>query len=84
LRRKVTWTERGKGNMPLRPDEPEYWEQRWLHDCDCLSPRVVVQPFSSEDAKNLTFDSNGTPTNWPRTVYTHNRNRQVTVHQYQR
>ena len=82
LRRKVTWSERGKGNMPLRPDEPEYWEQRWLHDCDCLSPKVVVQPFSSEDAKNLTFDSNGTPTNWPRTVYTHNRNRQVMVDVY--
>ncbi|MGB7949788.1 MAG: hypothetical protein WCH75_19060, partial [Candidatus Binatia bacterium] len=82
LRRKVIWTERGKENEPLRPGEPAYWEQRWLHDCDCLSPQVIVQPFSSEDRPRIDFDDTGIPTNWPRTIYTHNRNRQVTVDLY--
>jgi len=82
LRRQVTWTERGKGNAPLRHDEPAYWEQRWLHDCNCLSPRVATQPFSSEDAPTLAFDDDGIPTNWPRTIYTYNRFRQVLVDLY--
>ncbi len=82
LRRQITWTERGKGNVPLRETEPEYWEQRWLHDCNCLAPIVVTQPFSSEDAQNLTFDDNGIPTNWPRTQYTYNDLRQILVDLY--
>jgi RHS repeat-associated protein len=82
IRRKVTWTETGKGNPALRPNEPNYYEERWLQDCDCLSPAVVVQPFSSQDAANLTFDTNGIPLNWPRTVYTYNGNRQVTTNLY--
>jgi RHS repeat-associated protein len=79
IRRKATWTESGKGNPPLRANEPAYYEQRWLQDCDCLSPEVVVQPFSSLDAANLTFDANGIPVNWPRTIYSYNGNRQVTT-----
>lgn len=79
LRRRITWTERGKGNAPLREAEPDYWEQRWLHDCNCLAPVVTTQPFSNEDAKNLRFDDNGIPVNWPRTVYTYNDWRQVLV-----
>jgi|GEM_PF-6375795 len=82
LRRTVTFTETGKGSAPLRVGEPSYWEQRWLHDCDCLKPLVVVQPFSSEDGIELTFDNNGIPVNWPKDVFTFNRNRQVTSHTY--
>ena len=82
LRRQITWTERGKGNAPLRETEPEYWEQRWLHDCNCLAPIVVTQPFSSQDAKSLTFDGNDIPTNWPRTLYTYNDLRQILVDLY--
>lgn len=82
LRRQITWTERGKGNAPLRDSEPEYWEQRWLHDCNCLAPIVVTQPFSSEDDQNLTFDNNGIPVNWPRTLYTYNDLRQVLAELY--
>lgn len=82
LRRTVTFTETGKGNAPLRDGEPDYWEQRWLHDCDCLTPLVVVQPFSSKDSAGLDFDANGIPGNWPRDVYTFNRNRQVISHTY--
>ena len=54
LRRKVSWTESGKGNPPLRQDEPLFWEMRQLHDCDCLAPIQVSQPFRSDD--NLEFD----------------------------
>ncbi|MBX3335240.1 MAG: hypothetical protein KF876_14030 [Nitrospira sp.] len=82
LRRQITWTERGKGNAPLREAEPEYWEQRWLHDCNCLAPIAVTQPFSSKDAKNLNLDDNGIPTNWPRTLYTYNDLRQILVDLY--
>ena len=82
LRRTITFTETGKGNARLRDNEPSYWEQRWLHDCDCLKPLVVVQPFSNADSVGLVFDNNGIPTNWPRDVYTFNRNRQMTSHTY--
>ncbi|GJL63170.1 MAG: hypothetical protein NPIRA04_18240 [Nitrospirales bacterium] len=82
IRRTVTWTERGKGNAPLREDEPEYWEQRWLHDCECLSPIVSVQPFRSDNVDGLEFDENNIPNNWPRDLYTFNDNRQVTFHEY--
>ncbi len=77
LRRKVTWTETGKGNPALRAGEPNYYEERWLQDCDCLRPKTVVQPFSSNDA--LQYDANGIPTNWPRTIFSYNANRQVTT-----
>jgi len=82
IRRKVTWTETGKGNPPLRTGEPSYYEQRWLQDCDCLSPEIMVQPFSSQDAAALNFDANGIPANWPRTIYSYNGNRQVTTNLY--
>ncbi len=78
LRRKVTFTATGQGKPALRSGEPNYYEQRWLQDCDCLSPNTVVQPFSSLDAATLTLDSNGIPMNWPRRIYTYNSNRQVT------
>jgi RHS repeat-associated protein len=82
IRRKVTWTQSGQGNPPLRPGEPAYYEQRWLQDCDCLSPAVVVQPFSSQDSPTLSFDSNKIPGNWPRTILTYNNNRQATAELY--
>jgi len=76
LRRAITLTERGKGNLPLRDDEPEYWEQRWLQDCDCLVPIVETQMFSSNDLTGIEFDEFGIPENMPREVYTFNRFRQ--------
>lgn len=82
LRRQITWTETGKGNAPLRAGEPLYWEQRWLHDCDCLAPRAVTQPFSSVEAATLAFDINQMPFFWPRTIYTYNANRQVLSESY--
>jgi RHS repeat-associated protein len=82
IRRKVTWTETGKGNPALRPNEPGYYEERWLQDCDCLSPAIVVQPFSSQDAAAVTFDTNGIPVNWPRRIFSYNGNRQVITNLY--
>ncbi len=76
LRRSITLTERGKGNQPLRDDEPEYWEQRWLQDCDCLVPIVETQMFSSDSLADIQFDEFGIPQNMPREVYTFNRFRQ--------
>jgi RHS repeat-associated protein len=80
MRRRIIWTETGQGNPPLRNGEPDYWEQRWLQECDCLAPAVVSQPFSSTDS--VAFDGNGIPTNWPRTLYTYNAYRQVTATVY--
>lgn len=82
IRRRITWTESGRGNPPLRTGEPDYFEQRWLQDCGCLSPAVVVHRFSSNDLPGLTFDANGIPQNWPRTMYAYNANRQVTENHY--
>ena len=82
LRRRVTWTASGQGLRPLRADEPRYWEQRWLHDCDCLAPAIVARPFSSADALGLAFDLDGIPNNWPRQLFTYNSNRQITFHEY--
>jgi RHS repeat-associated protein len=82
LRRVVNWTETGKGNPALRNNEPAYWEQRWLHDCDCLSPIVVTQPFSSLDKAGLGFDAVNIPTNWPREILTYNSFRQPLTRQY--
>ena len=82
IRRKVTWTQSGQGNPALRPGEPAYYEQRWLQNCDCLSPEIVTQPFSSMDAAMLNFDANAIPMNWPRRIYTYNGNRQVTSDLY--
>jgi RHS repeat-associated protein len=82
LRRKVTWTQSGQGHPALRPGEPLYYEQRWLQDCDCLSPQVVTQPFSSLDAGTLQFDANAIPMNWPRRIFAYNNNRQVTTDLY--
>ena len=82
LRRKVQYTESGLGRAALRSDEPLYREQRWLHDCDCLSPVVVTQPFSNRDATSLQFDANGIPANWPRTILSYNAFRQVTTNLY--
>ncbi len=79
IRRRVTWTESGKGNAPLRPGEPRYYEQRWRQDCDCLSPLVVTQPFSDLEGQFLSFDAHGIPEQWPRTIYTYNADRQVEV-----
>ena len=76
LRRSISLTESGKGNTPLREDEPEYWEQRWLQDCDCLVPIVETQLFSSNGLAGIQFDESGIPQNKPREVYTFNRFRQ--------
>jgi RHS repeat-associated protein len=77
IRRRVIWTEHGLGNQPLREGEPAYWEQRWRQDCECLAPAGISQPWSSDDVANLTFDANGMPQNWPRTIFTYNQNRQA-------
>jgi RHS repeat-associated protein len=82
LRRKVTWTQSGQGNPPLRTGEALYYDQRWLQNCDCLSPEIVVQPFSSLDLSSISFDTNQIPLNWPRTMLTYNDNRQVTSDLY--
>lgn len=75
LRRQITLTETGKGNEPLRPDEPAYWEQRWLHDCDCLSPIVTTEPFRG-DQTGIEFDAYGIPVNYPIDKFTYNQNKQ--------
>ncbi len=82
LRRSITLTERGKGNAPLRDDEPDYWEQRWLHDCSCLVPIVVTQPFSSNDIPGIQFDEFSIPTNSPREIFTFNKLQQKTSWTY--
>ena len=76
LRRLVQWTERGKGNPPLRTSEPDYYETRILHDCDCLKEAVATDPFANT-TPGLAFDANQIPTNYPRAIYTHNAFRQV-------
>jgi RHS repeat-associated protein len=78
IRRRIQWTESGKGNAPLRAGEPLYWEQRWIQDCDCLAPRIVVEPFESTRIPTLAFDTKGIPTNWPHTLFEFNDRRQVT------
>lgn len=80
IRRKICWTETGKGNNPLRAGEPDFWEQRWLHDCNCLAPIKVSQPFRSDDG--LTFDANGIPTTYPVESFVYNDRRQVTEYTY--
>ena len=80
LRRLVNWTERGKGNPPLRPDEPRFWEQRWRHDCDCLRPETIAEPFPADTLTQ--FDGEGIPTAWPRTQFTYNRFRQPLTQVY--
>ena len=82
LRRSITLTERGKGNAPLREGEPEYWEQRWLHDCNCLVPIVVTQPFSSNDVLDIQFDELGIPKNYPQEIFTFNQLQQKTSWTY--
>ncbi|MCP4545801.1 MAG: RHS repeat-associated core domain-containing protein [bacterium] len=91
LRRKVTWTERGKGNEPLREGEPLAWEQRWLHDCDCLRAKKIAQPFRYEEAdlwvgvdgQQLEFDPDDRmPLNHPTEVFEYNENGQVTAYKY--
>lgn len=96
LRRLVVFTETAKGGPPLRSGEPGFWEQRWLHDSDCLRAAKVSETFSSIDASAITFDAEDMPATWPRVEYTYNANRQVltrlrtdgtenikTVHTYQ-
>lgn len=80
LRRKVTWTEDGLGNEPLRTGEPLYWEQRWLHDCDCLVPIQVSQSFRSDDS--LSFDENGMPVDYPTEFFKYNDRRQMRTYEY--
>jgi RHS repeat-associated protein len=85
LRRRLQWTERGKGNPPLRPGggttvggnagEPDAWETRWLHDCDCLSPIAASQPFRSDAPPQL--DEHKMPVDFPIELFTYNDRRQV-------
>ncbi|MDR8391157.1 RHS repeat-associated core domain-containing protein [Aliifodinibius sp. S!AR15-10] len=76
LRRKLEITESGKGNEPLRPDEPPFWEQRWLHDCDCLSPAAIAEPFRGDESQ-IEYDDWGIPVNYPVDRFTYNTNRQI-------
>lgn len=80
LRRQVQWTERGKGGRPLRVGEPLYWERRWLHDCDCLVPRAVSQPFRADDS--LQLDDTRMPVAYPTEALEYNDRRQVTAYEY--
>jgi RHS repeat-associated protein len=82
LRRQVTWTTSGKGDSPLRANDPLFYEQRWLYECSCLQPSIITQPFSSQDSAGLKFDANGIPLNWPREINTYNDLGQVTSHVY--
>ncbi|MCA8938994.1 MAG: RHS repeat protein, partial [Planctomycetes bacterium] len=70
LRRKVTYTEDGKGNTPLRSGEPDFWEERWVFDCNCLAPFIHMLPYSS--AVSPSYDSNGVDTSMPREVWDYN------------
>jgi YD repeat-containing protein len=68
-RREIRWTETGVGNSPLRsgilpsglPEEPNYWEQRWVQNCGCLAPIAVTQPFRDDDPNIIDFDPAGIP-----------------------
>ncbi len=80
LRREVDWTENGKGNLPLRDGEPLYWERRWLHDCDCLAPIQVSQPFRPNAP--LIFDSFEMPINYPTEFFERNDRKQITAYTY--
>ena len=80
LRRTINWTETGKGNLPLRTGEPNYWEQRWLLECDCLSPTKATQAFRSDDV--LVFDPQGMPTVYPMETFTYNDRKQITDYLY--
>lgn len=80
LRRRLQWTERGKGNAPLRSGEPDAWETRWLHDCDCLSPIEVSQPFRSDAPPR--FDGNRIPEDAPVELFAYNDRRQVTGYEF--
>lgn len=83
LRRKVYWTESGQGNPPLREDEPLFWEMRQLHDCDCLAPVQVSQPFRSDD--DLQFDALKMPLDYPSEFFEYGGDpvhRQVTAYEY--
>ena len=91
LRRKVMWTESGKGNDPLRDGEPMAWERRWLQDCDCLAPKAVSQPFRYEGAGVYADDRGNTivlddvdamPVDYPTEFYDYNDRRQVTAYEY--
>ncbi|HSR66637.1 MAG TPA: hypothetical protein VLU25_01745, partial [Acidobacteriota bacterium] len=83
LRRQVNWTESGKGDPPLRPDEPLFWEMRQLHDCDCLVPIQVSQPFRSD--AGLAFDAMEMPVDYPSEFFEfadHPVHRQATAYEY--
>jgi RHS repeat-associated protein len=91
LRRKVMWTESGKGNDLLRDGEPMAWERRWLQDCDCLAPKAVSQPFRYEGAGVYADDRGNTivlddvdamPVDYPTEFYDYNDRRQVTAYEY--
>ncbi len=78
IRRKVQWTEAGKGNTALRVGDPPYYEQRWLQECDCLSPRIVTEPFTPLELSESQPDSLGIPAfGIARTIDSYNANRQV-------
>ncbi len=82
LRREIILTETGKGNPPLREDEPNYWEQRWVFECDCLVPLVMSEPFASKDIHDFIFDDFAIPQNYPRHLYTYNEFHQKTAWEY--
>ncbi|MGE3164365.1 MAG: DUF6765 family protein [Planctomycetota bacterium] len=76
VRRILQYTRQGLGNPPLRVDEPDYFAQVFLHNCDCGTEIVRTEPFRSDEP--ITFDSLGVPTNYPRWVYTYDNLRNVT------
>jgi YD repeat-containing protein len=83
LRRKIQWTNTGAGHdLPLRTGEPSWWETRRLDNSDDLKATVAAQTFSDQQFGILTFDANQKPSNWPRSEYAYNSNRQVRVNLY--
>ncbi|NUQ34273.1 MAG: hypothetical protein HUU29_04960, partial [Planctomycetaceae bacterium] len=89
-RRKICWTERGKtnGTTVLHSEtlisggaaEPNFWETRYFHDCNCLAPAQLTQAYRSDQA--VSYDANQMPTNYPREVLVYNDNRQILDYRY--
>jgi RHS repeat-associated protein len=79
LRRRIRWTASGVGTTAIRSGEPDWYAERFLYACDCLAPKEVSAPYSSDDVSGISFHSTTKmPTDWKRMVYTVNSSQQVT------
>ena len=57
LRRAIQWTQAGLGNTALRTGDPDYFEQRWLHDSDSLTAIAATDPYRSDDGPGFSIDT---------------------------